>query len=106
MVSPDRLTMAAYPQSLTALAIRPRRGRLHAIVATMRPLQWIKNGLVVAAAGAAGALGNDDVPLRVAVAFVAFCLLSSGIYAINDVRDVEEDRLHPRKRLRPIAAGE
>ncbi len=62
--------------------------------------------LVVAAAGAAGALGRDDVPDRVGVAFVAFCLLASGIYAINDVHDAEEDRRHPRKRLRPVAAGQ
>ena len=73
---------------------------------TARPKQWIKNVLVVAAAGAAGALGHDDVPVRVALAFVAFCLLASGTYAINDVRDLEEDRRHPRKRLRPVAAGE
>jgi decaprenyl-phosphate phosphoribosyltransferase len=72
----------------------------------MRPNQWIKNALVVAAAGAAGALGRDDVPVRVALACVAFCLLASGIYAINDVRDAPEDRLHPRKRHRPVAAGE
>ena len=37
---------------------------------------------------------------------MAFCLLSAGIYALNDVRDVEEDRRHPRKRFRPVAAGE
>jgi decaprenyl-phosphate phosphoribosyltransferase len=72
----------------------------------MRPRQWVKNALVIAAAGAAGALGRDDVPVRVALAFVAFCLVSSGIYAINDVRDRHEDRLHPRKRRRPVAAGE
>lgn len=72
----------------------------------MRPKQWIKNALVVAAAGAAGALGHDDVPGRVTVACVAFCLLASGIYAINDVRDADEDRRHPRKRHRPVAAGE
>lgn len=72
----------------------------------MRPLQWIKNALVVAAAGAAGALGHDDVPGRVAVAAIAFCLLSAGLYALNDVRDADEDRLHPRKRFRPVAAGE
>jgi decaprenyl-phosphate phosphoribosyltransferase len=77
-----------------------------AVLVTMRPLQWIKNALVVAAAGAAGALGHDDVPGRITVAFVAFCLLASGIYAINDVRDAAEDRRHPRKRHRPIAAGE
>jgi decaprenyl-phosphate phosphoribosyltransferase len=89
-----------------ALPIRPPRGRLHAAVVTVRPVQWAKNLLVIAAAGAAGALGHDDVPLRVGVAFLAFCLLASGIYAVNDVRDADEDRRHPRKRNRPVAAGE
>jgi decaprenyl-phosphate phosphoribosyltransferase len=84
----------------------PRRGRVRAAWVTIRPRQWIKNGLVVAAAGAAGALGHDDVPVRVALACAAFCMLASGIYAINDVHDAEEDRLHPRKRYRPVAAGE
>jgi decaprenyl-phosphate phosphoribosyltransferase len=79
---------------------------VRAVVRTMRPKQWVKNVLVVAAAGAAGALGHDDVPGRVAVATVAFCLLASGLYAINDVRDAPEDRLHPRKRHRPVASGE
>jgi len=83
-----------------------RRGTPHAALVTMRPKQWIKNALVVAAAGAAGALGHDGVPLRVGATCVAFCLLASGIYAINDVRDAPEDRLHPRKRHRPVAAGE
>lgn len=72
----------------------------------MRPRQWTKNALVIGAAGAAGALGHDDVPVRVGLTCVAFCLLASGTYAINDVRDVEEDRRHPRKRTRPVAAGE
>jgi decaprenyl-phosphate phosphoribosyltransferase len=72
----------------------------------MRPNQWIKNALVIAAPGAAGALGRDGVPIRVGLATVAFCLLASGIYAINDARDAREDRLHPIKRLRPVAAGE
>ncbi|MHB8658289.1 MAG: decaprenyl-phosphate phosphoribosyltransferase [Solirubrobacteraceae bacterium] len=82
------------------------RGTVRALVVTMRPRQWIKNALVIAAAGAAGALGRPGVPLRVGLATAAFCLLASGIYAINDVRDVEEDRRHPRKCRRPIAAGE
>jgi decaprenyl-phosphate phosphoribosyltransferase len=72
----------------------------------MRPKQWLKNVLVIAAAGAAGAFGHAGTLGRVTAAFAAFCLLASGIYAINDVRDAEEDRLHPRKRFRPIAAGE
>jgi decaprenyl-phosphate phosphoribosyltransferase len=76
------------------------------LIVTMRPKQWVKNALLIAAAGAAGALGHDDVPVRVTLAFVAFCLLASGIYAINDVRDADEDRRHPHKRRRPVAAGE
>jgi decaprenyl-phosphate phosphoribosyltransferase len=84
----------------------PVRGRLRASLVTARPRQWVKNALVVAAAGAAGALGHDDVPVRVLVACGAFCLLASGIYCLNDVRDAAEDRLHPRKRYRPVAAGE
>jgi decaprenyl-phosphate phosphoribosyltransferase len=83
-----------------------RRGLVRAVLATVRPKQWIKNALVVAAAGAAGALGHDDVPLRVGLTCAAFCLLASGIYALNDVRDAAEDRRHPKKRHRPVAAGE
>lgn len=87
-------------------AARRGRGRVAAVLRTFRPRQWIKNGLVIAAPGAAGALGYDHVPVRVGAACVAFCLLSAGVYAINDARDAAEDRLHPRKRLRPVAAGE
>ena len=82
-----------------------RRAPWRAVLVTIRPKQWIKNALVIAAAGAAGALGHDDVPVRVGLACLAFCLLASGIYAIYDVRDADEDRLHPRKRFRPVAAG-
>jgi decaprenyl-phosphate phosphoribosyltransferase len=100
---PDR----AYPPAGAPSPRRPpRRGRLRAALITARPRQWLKNTLVIAAAGAAGALGHDDVPGRVLVACAAFCLLASGIYCLNDVRDAAEDRLHPRKRLRPVAAGE
>jgi decaprenyl-phosphate phosphoribosyltransferase len=93
-------------RSAVPRAARPRRGVVRATLVTLRPRQWIKNVLVIAAAGAAGALGHDDVPVRVGLTFVAFCMLASGIYAINDVRDAGEDRLHPRKRFRPVAAGE
>ena len=97
------LPAPAVPEPVSA---RRRRGVVRAAIATMRPRQWLKNVLVIAAAGAAGALIKDDVPAHVLLAFVAFCLIASGIYAVNDVRDVEEDRLHPRKRFRPVAAGE
>src|SRR5690349_5022946 len=88
-----------------AQALRPR-SRTQALIALARPRQWVKNALVIAAPGAAGALGYDDVPARVLVTCAAFCLLSAGIYALNDVRDRHEDRRHPRKMRRPVASGE
>jgi decaprenyl-phosphate phosphoribosyltransferase len=71
-----------------------------------RPRQWSKNLLVLAAPVAAGVIGSPGVAAQVAGAFVALCLLASATYLINDVRDLEQDRLHPRKRARPVAAGE
>lgn len=71
----------------------------------MRPRQWTKNLLVVAAPLAAGKLATTPVWWQTLVAFVAFCLLSSAVYLVNDSIDVESDRMHPRKRNRPIAAG-
>jgi decaprenyl-phosphate phosphoribosyltransferase len=80
--------------------------RITAPVRAMRPRQWVKNVLVATAPLAAGKLLASDVLVHVGLAFVAFSLVSATVYLINDVRDVEEDRLHPRKRFRPIAAGE
>jgi decaprenyl-phosphate phosphoribosyltransferase len=83
-----------------------RQSRLPAAVRAMRPRQWIKNVLVVTAPLAGGRLLERSVLADTALAFVAFCLVSATVYLINDVRDVAEDRLHPRKRFRPIASGE
>jgi decaprenyl-phosphate phosphoribosyltransferase len=66
----------------------------------------VKNVLVAFAPAAAGVLTRPRIALDVALAFVAFCLLSSATYLVNDVRDRAEDRHHPRKRHRPVAAGE
>ena len=71
-----------------------------------RPKQWIKNVLVVAAPGAAGVLTERDALFKTGVAFVCFCLAASATYYFNDAIDVEADRRHPRKRFRPVAAGE
>lgn len=79
------------------------------VIKALRPRQWIKNVLVVAAPLAT--LGGDvhydygDLFFKVGVAFVAFSLAASSIYLVNDARDVEADRQHPTKRFRPIAAG-
>lgn len=80
--------------------------RLPAPIRALRPRQWVKNLLVVLAPLAAGWLFRPQVLAGVALAFVAFCLVSSAVYLLNDIRDVAEDRLHPKKRFRPIAAGE
>lgn len=76
------------------------------MVRAVRPRQWVKNGLVLAAPLAAGRVGDTEVLMGTALAFVVFCLAASSVYLVNDVRDVEEDRRHPTKRLRPIAARE
>lgn len=83
-----------------------RRSLPRAIVVALRPRQWLKNVLVFAAPLAAGSLFERDVLIPSLLAFVAFCLMSSATYLINDVRDVEADRAHPTKCRRPIAAGE
>jgi decaprenyl-phosphate phosphoribosyltransferase len=75
------------------------------LVRLARPKQWAKNVLVFAAPAAAGVLDNRGPLIDSLIAFVAFCLAASGTYYINDARDVAADRLHPRKRLRPVASG-
>ncbi len=82
------------------------RGPLHALLSAMRPVQWLKNGLIVVAPAAAGTLTHADVIRHTTAAFVAFCAVSSGMYLFNDLRDVEADRQHPTKRYRAIAAGQ
>jgi decaprenyl-phosphate phosphoribosyltransferase len=91
---------------VAAGAPRSRRGTLRVVARACRPRQWSKNVLLLAAPTAAGMIGVGWVQLRVAGAIIAFCMLSSATYLLNDVRDLDQDRLHPRKRLRPIAAGE
>ena len=79
----------------------------------LRPLQWVKNGLVflpflfaIDIAWSVDDLANVPSLLgRMAVLFIAFCALSSGVYVFNDLMDRNADRLHPRKRHRPIASG-
>ena len=70
-----------------------------------RPKQWTKNLLVLTAPLASGTIDRRTVLEHVAVAFAAFCLAASAVYYANDALDVEADRQHPTKRLRPIAAG-
>jgi decaprenyl-phosphate phosphoribosyltransferase len=84
----------------------PQRSLPAAILVSMRPKQWVKNLLVFAVPLAANQLFHRDVLVDTVRAFIAFCLISSSVYVLNDLLDVEADREHPRKRFRPIAAGE
>lgn len=79
---------------------------VRALIRTVRPHQWVKNGFVVAPLVFARKLEDPSYALRSGIAFLAFCALSAAVYAFNDVRDVEADRAHPTKRNRPIAAGQ
>lgn len=90
----------------TTTAPLPHKSLLPAWVRAMRPRQWVKNVLVLAAPVAAGRLFEAPVLVPTLWALVAFCLVSASIYLINDIRDVEADRQHPTKQFRPIAAGE
>lgn len=80
-------------------------GVARGVLRTMRPRQWVKNVLVLAAPFAAGMLFTGALALDLVIAFVAFSLAASGIYLVNDAKDVAADRVHPVKRHRPIAAG-
>lgn len=75
------------------------------VLKTMRPRQWVKNVLVLAAPFASGDLFEGAVAIKLLIAFAAFSLAASGVYLVNDAKDVEADRAHPTKRNRPIAAG-
>jgi 4-hydroxybenzoate polyprenyltransferase len=81
------------------------RGALHLVLVAMRPHQWVKNLFVFAPLLFGMKLGEPSSVLRASAATLCFCLLSSGMYLVNDICDAEADRAHPEKRLRPIASG-
>jgi hypothetical protein len=76
-----------------------------ALVASLRPRQWTKNLLVFAGLIFSRGLHEPALVARSGLAFALFCLLSGGVYLINDVVDAERDRAHPQKRHRPVASG-
>ena len=84
---------------------RDRGGLLRALLVTARPRQWSKNVLVFGAPITGGVLLQPTPFVRTVLAFVAFCLVASGIYYVNDIVDRDSDRAHPVKRRRPVAAG-
>ncbi|HYK08871.1 MAG TPA: decaprenyl-phosphate phosphoribosyltransferase [Candidatus Eisenbacteria bacterium] len=72
----------------------------------MRPKQWIKNFAIFAAIIFSGQLFDPTLFSKVGLAFFAFCATSSAIYIVNDIFDIEKDKIHPFKRFRPLAHGD
>ena len=76
------------------------------LLRTMRPRQWVKSVIVFAALVFDGKLFVPELFAKTLAMFIAFCLISSSVYIINDLVDMEKDRQHPRKRSRPLASGQ
>ncbi len=75
------------------------------LIKLSRPEQWIKNFFVFAGIVFSGQITNVTAVLNSIIAFILFCIASSLIYVLNDLVDIEKDKLHPKKKLRPLAAG-
>lgn len=80
--------------------------KLFKLIILSRPKQWLKNLFVFAPILFAGQMMNFDLVLMSMLAFVAFSFTSSIVYIINDIVDRDADRIHKKKRFRPIASGE
>lgn len=94
-------------ERLSRTRVRPANGALAlALARALRPRQWLKNGLIFVALIFAFKLDDLDLALRALAAFAIFSLLSSAGYLVNDLLDLERDRLHPRKSRRPLASGQ
>ncbi len=98
--SPDSPLNSARPTSTASLA-----WRLSGMLRTLRPHQWVKNVFVLAPIVFAKEIFAPLLLTHAAAAFAVFCMLAGSIYTINDIADVEADRVHPVKRERPIASG-
>jgi decaprenyl-phosphate phosphoribosyltransferase len=80
------------------------KNSLRDIIRLLRPRQWIKNFAVYGALLFSGQLFNQPLFLTVTYGFLIFCAISSSIYIINDIFDIEKDRIHPFKKFRPLAS--
>ncbi len=79
---------------------------IKALIKTMRPRQWTKNGFIFFGLIFDKQLFMAEPFLRAIAGFFLFCLMSSAVYLFNDIADVEADRNHPEKKSRPVASGE
>ena len=104
---PSPMQPIAHPGGIevTVAPVR-RRGQGVALLFALRPKQWLKNLIVLAPLVFSRELASLGATGAALGAFAVFCGLASGVYLFNDLRDVEADRKHPRKRFRPLPAGE
>jgi 4-hydroxybenzoate polyprenyltransferase len=106
-ITSEHPTVPAEPgQAEATEPVVPRRSPLRAAIKTGRPHEWIKNVFVFAGLLFSGKFNQSHDVLEATLTFVSFCLISSAGYFVNDLVDVELDRKHPKKRFRPLAAGE
>jgi 4-hydroxybenzoate polyprenyltransferase len=96
----------ALPARAEVVQLPERRSPWRAGLVAMRPRQWSKNLLLFAGIIFAAEVGDWVRWAEAGIAFAAYCAASSAAYLVNDVRDAAHDRLHPMKRLRPVARGE
>ncbi len=94
-----------FTDSTPFLVGRSQARQLRYLLSAMRPKQWTKNVVVFAALVFDGKLLQANLLAKTTVAFLIFCLVSSTVYLINDLVDIEKDRAHPVKRHRPLPAG-
>ncbi len=86
-------------------AAAPATGTASALFKAMRPHQWMKNLLIFVPMFTAHQITSANIFLSI-LAFLAFSLVASSVYLLNDLLDLQSDRAHPRKRFRPFAAGD
>ncbi len=79
---------------------------IYGLLRTLRPRQWVKNGLIFMALVFDQKLTVWPLLLRTTLAFILFCMISSTVYIINDLVDIEKDRQHPKKRNRALPLGQ
>jgi 4-hydroxybenzoate polyprenyltransferase len=102
----NRFEAALASSGRSVRSLSPGRPALKQLVRGLRPQQWAKNLLLFAPLALAHQFTTAAHLLAVSVAFVAFCACASAVYILNDLFDLEADRLHPTKRSRPFASGD
>jgi 4-hydroxybenzoate polyprenyltransferase len=100
------IAVPAEPDTAADQPVVPTRTPLRAAIKTARPQEWVKNVFVFAGLLFSGKFNDPHDILLATLAFISFCAISSAGYYVNDLMDVELDRKHPKKKFRPLAAGE